>query len=83
MIGKNEFFFQISWRTSVHFVGPLTPPVSDSGDVCPRFQSQSVFPCLCALLPGCKGNLRFTCGATPADLLVASMAAKPFQSTYL
>ena len=25
MIGKNEFFFQISWRTSVHFVGPLTP----------------------------------------------------------
>ena len=28
-------------------------------------------------------SLRFTCGATPADLLVASMAAKLISSTYL
>ena len=27
--------------------------------------------------------LRFTSGATPADLLAASMAVKPFSSTYL
>ena len=28
-------------------------------------------------------SLRFTCGATPADLLVASMATKVISSTYL
>ena len=83
MIGKNEFFFSNFLEDISPFCGATDTPVSDSGDVCPRFQSQSVFPCLCALLPGCKGNLRFTSGATLADLLVASMAAKPFQSTYL
>ena len=30
------------------------------------------------LRPGCDGFLRFTSGVTPADLLVASMVAKPF-----
>ena len=34
--------------------------------------------------PTCNGFFRFTSGATPADLLVASMAAKPFDShTYI
>ena len=32
--------------------------------------------------PACNRILRFTSGATPADLLVASMVAKPFPSTY-
>ena len=32
-------------------------------------------PCLHALSPACNGFLRFTSGATPADLLAASMAA--------
>ena len=33
--------------------------------------------------PACNGFLRFTSSATPADLLVASMVAKPFWSIYL
>ena len=49
-----------------------------SGDVCPRFQRQGGFPCLHATLLVCNTFLRFHCGVTPADLLVASMAAKPF-----
>ena len=42
-----------------------------------------LYPHLCALLPACNRILRFTWGVTPADLLVASMASKPFPSTYL
>ena len=34
-------------------------------------------------LPTCSGFLRFTSGATPAELLMASMAARFFLSTYL
>ena len=45
-----------------------------SGDVCPGFQSQGGSPCLLACLlalsPVCKRILRFTSGATPADLVV-------------
>ena len=39
--------------------------------------------CLCALLPAHNRILRFTSGATPADLLAASMAAKLFSPIYL
>ena len=37
---------------------------------------------VCALSPACNGFLRFTSGATPADLLVVSMTAEPFLSTH-
>ena len=37
-----------------------------------------VDPCLHVSLPACNEFLRFTFGATPADLLVASMADEPF-----
>ena len=40
-------------------------------------------PCFHALLPAHNGFPRFTSGATPADLQVASMATEPFTSTYL
>ena len=33
--------------------------------------------------PSCNGALRFTCGVTPADSLMASMAAEPSWSSYL
>ena len=46
-----------------------------SGDVSPGFQSQEWIPHLCALSPACNEFLRFTSGATPADLLAATMAA--------
>ena len=46
-----------------------------SGVVYPEFQRISS--------PLCNGFLRFTYGATPTDLLVASMAAEPFLSMYL
>ena len=51
-------------------------------DFFPGFKSQGGFPHLCALSPACNGILRFTSGATPADLLLASMAAKLLRSTY-
>ena len=40
-------------------------------------------PCLHASSPVFNGFIRFTSGATPADLLTASIAAEPFWSTYL
>ena len=42
-----------------------------------------VDPLTCALSPACNGILRFTSNVTHADLLVASMVAEPFRSTYL
>ena len=39
--------------------------------------------CLRALSSTCNGFLRFISGETTADLLMASMAAEPFGSTYL
>ena len=33
---------------------------------------------MCASSPTCNGFLRFTSGATPADLTTASMVAEPF-----
>ena len=59
-------------------MGLLIPLFLTSGDVFSGFQSQGQFPNLHASLPGHNGYLRFTSGVTPADLLVASMAAKLF-----
>ena len=61
----------------------VTPLFWTSGYVCPGFQSQVGSPCLGALLPACNRILRFTSGATPADLLITSMVAELFSSTYL
>ena len=58
------------------FVGPLIPLFWTSGDVCPGFQSQVGSPCLHASLPKCTRILRFTSGATPAEVLAASMACQ-------
>ena len=54
---------------AVLFVGPLIPLFWTSGDVCPGFQSQACFL-------ACTLFFRFTCAATPADLLKAGMAAR-------
>ena len=40
-------------------------------------------PRMRALSPACSGFLRFTSGATPADLLAVSIEVEPFRSTYL
>ena len=53
--------------------GPPGPPGSEPGGP----------PHLHASLTMHHGFLRFTSSATPADLLVASMAAKLFSSPYL
>ena len=68
-----QFFFNF-WKTPVLFMWPLIPMFRISGGVCPGFQSQRGSPRLCALSPAHIGILRFTSGATPADLLAASMA---------
>ena len=57
-----------SCRIRVLFVGPLIPLFWTSGDVFPGFQSQGGFPRLCGSLPAYNEFLRFTFGATPADL---------------
>ena len=59
------FSYYNFWRTSFNF----------SGDVCPRFQNQTGFPYLDALLPACNEFLRFTSDDTPVDLLADSMPA--------
>ena len=40
-------------------------------------------PLLCTSLPVHDRFPRFTSGVTPADCIEVSMAAKPFQSTYM
>ena len=65
------------WRTSVLFVGPLIPLFWTSGNVCPGYKSQDG-TLVCALTPTCNGFLRFTSGATTADLLMPGMAAEHF-----
>ena len=62
-------------RALVLFVGPL---FWTSGDISSEFQSHSGSSHLHALLPVHIGFLRFTSGATPANLLVATMAANAF-----
>ena len=46
------------------------------------FKAKGGSRCLCALSLEHNEILRFTSGATPADLLVASMAAESFSPTY-
>ena len=60
-------------------MGPLIPLFWTSGDVSSGLQSQNGF-CLIRVQRRCTCyvtcSLRFTSGVTPADLLVASMAAE-------
>ena len=64
-------------------MGSRIPLFCTSGDISSGFQSQSgqrLFQLgrgICV-----TWFMRFTSGATPADLLVASMAAEPFSSTW-
>ena len=65
------------------FVEPLIPLFWTSRDIFPRFEFKArVFCHLCKIdskvYPSTRGD-----GATPSDLLIASMAAEPFSSTYL
>ena len=69
-------------RRVVLFVGPLISLFWTSGDVCTGFQSRHGSPGLHALLL-CNEIFRFISGTTPADLLVAIIAANLFSSTYL
>ena len=62
--------------------GPRYHCFCTCGDICPGFQSQGGFPHLYASSPTHNGFLRFTSGATPADLLTASLVGEPFRSTY-
>ena len=67
-------------------MGPLIPLFWTSGDVSYGFQSQNGFCLICTWqrhMSNITCSLRLTSGATPADLLVASMAAEPISSTYL
>ena len=75
-------FSKKNWRTSIFFVRSRCP--------CFRFLVTSglgfkarMDPSLRSSSPACNRILRFTYGATPADLLVTSMAAELFPSTYL
>ena len=66
----SEEFFPKIFGGDKSFVWPLILLFWTSGDVSSGFQSQSGQPDLCLI-------------ETPADLLVASMAAKLFSSMYL
>ena len=75
-----QFLFLNFWRTWVLFVGSLIPLFWTSGDVSSGFQSQSGFYLIHTWrrhMSNVTHSLRFTSGATPADLLAASMAAEP------
>ena len=78
-----QFFKKNFGGHQVLFVGPQIPLFWTPGDICPGFQSQSGSPFLHALLNAHNKILRFTSGATPADLLAPTIAAELFSSTYL
>ena len=64
------------------FVEPLIPLFQTSGDISSSFIGR--VSSLMNVLHICvTPSLRFTSGVTPADLLVASIAAKPFSSIHL
>ena len=76
---KEIFFLKKKiWRTWVFFVGPLIPLFWTSGDVSSGFQCQSGQP-YSSLVEVYMLHTPWdsiTSGATPADLVVASMAAE-------
>ena len=74
------FFFLNFWRTHVRFVGPLIPCFGLLVTSALGFKAR-VDSLACFL--ACAPFLRFTSGATPADLLTASMAAEPLWPMYL
>ena len=53
-------------------------PLREAPGPLPRVLKRGWIPGLRASLPSTKGFLRLTSVATPADLLVTSMAAEPF-----
>ena len=78
-MGKGNLFFSFLEDMSP-FRGATDTPVLDFCDIYPRFQSQGGGSLACFLT--CV-ILRFTSCVTPAACMEVSMAAKPFQSTYL
>ena len=52
-------------------------------DVCPVFQSQTGSSLLFASSPMCNGFLRFTSGATSADLLTTNITANSLDNSHL
>ena len=79
---KTSFLFKIFGGGQSFFGGPLILLFWTSGDIYPGLQTHGGSPCLCALSPTHNGIPRFTSGVTPAHLLAASIATKPFSSTY-
>ena len=65
------------------FRGATDTSVLDFWQRLPWVSKPGWIPCLCTLSPACNEFLRFTSGVTPADCIEVSMAAEPFQSTYL
>ena len=79
-----QFFWFFFWRTQVLFYGETDTPVLEFW-WCLLSVSKPEWAALFVFTGGIPvtHSLRFTSGATPADHLVASIAAKPFSSTYL
>ena len=65
------------------FCGATDTPHLDFCWCRPLVSKSGWIPCLHASSPVFNGFIRLTSGATPADLLTASIAAEPFWSTYL
>ena len=70
-------FFKKNWRTLVLF-GATGTLILDFCLNMPWVSKSGWVPHLCTSLPACNKFCRFTPGATPADLLMASLAAKTF-----
>ena len=75
---KKNFFEDIS-----PFCGAIDTPVFDFWSRLPWVSKQGRSMCLHVSSTTCNRILRFTSGATPAELLAASIATEPFSSRYL
>ena len=72
-----SFFKKINLEDISHFRGATHTSVLDFRWCLPWVSKPEWIPCLRALSPACNWFLRFTSSATPADLLAASIVAKP------
>ena len=71
----DPFFLKKFLEDMIPFCGATDSPVLDFWWLLPWVSNLGWIPHLCASLPVHNRFLRFTSGATPADLLAASMAA--------
>ena len=81
IMSSDTFFLKFRWMY-ILFMGSLISLSQTYGKISFGFQRTALIPGLRALSPE-NGFFRFTCGATPVDLLAVSMVASHFPHVHV